>query len=580
MSRGPRRTGSTRGSAKSAVVAPPPTRDDARVAAVYDRLRPELVETMRFEALGLEAHRQLGPDVSSAQAAAAADVLFAVVATAAEDLRERSPEAAAELLTAYVRDVLPLVRSAGLPARDVRQLASSLNVMRHLSPAVLPELDPAGAPPAPPAPKRSRSRPSAPAEPAPLEEAETEFVPLIETDEPEAEPGPSTHRFETTEPLKREISDDPEIEDEEEADDTPATVVDPSDIVRRCLSARRNGRKVILIVGLATTGKSFLARRLKTILQRDYTCTAFEGFVSEDARVVGRTKDVLLYQFHYGTKGSPRDFDLYDIPGDWFRPLMQKGFVGGSDDFFRRVYTIFAFADAILFVAPAFHVLQPKLYVEHGDDDPRSERELRRERKEDMDRFIDSLEPMTIAISLLRKEVARRLRSPGRRGAATDEARAQAAAEAVETVGALSFSQIMERRSEAGRLPIPGALLLSRADELLRRVPPSQLNTFDRDPALTMLEYGLGGRYFAHLSRRFAAFTADFLTAQRNDTFTRVFHEERESAGVGSLLRDWLLPAIDHCRRPWLLRALETPTIAMAVRRLFDPAYARAWRRN
>jgi chemotaxis methyl-accepting protein methylase len=64
------------------------------------------------------------------------------------------------------------------------------------------------------------------------------------------------------------------------------------------------------------------------------------------------------------------------------------------------------------------------------------------------------------------------------------------------------------------------------------------IDVFDRDPAQMMLALGLGREYFSHLSSRFSAFTADFLTAQENPTFTRTFRAARPSAGVTSFFRD------------------------------------------
>jgi hypothetical protein len=295
--------------------------------------------------------------------------------------------------------------------------------------------------------------------------------------------------------------------------------------------------------------------------------------------------DVLLYSFtRHDRMSAAENFDLYDIPGDWFSKLLAAGFQNTDDNpFFSLIYTIFAFADAVVFLAPAYHVLMPEAFVRDGDDDPDLMPQQRRERREQMDRFIDSLDPMTIAAALLRQEMKRRMPRGVVWGEARRRARAAAARAAVEKVGAMSVREILDQRRTAGRLDIPGALLLSRTDEFARRLPRGQaemIDVFDRDPAKMMLTLGLGREYFSHLSSRFAAFTADFLTAQENLTFTRTFRATRPSAGVTSFFRDWLLPAIADCRRPTWLRPLESPGLALWMRRNLDPAFAREWKRD
>lgn len=574
------------------------TTDDLndRAGAFYESIRQTLVLDGDRQVFARLAQSDLleqgGLDHQAAQDRS--DILFAAARLGADELVARDRQAAADIFTDYIHQVVPVLAMRGLGAPDVRRELRRLRLVSLMSPETLAELDSSAAALAGPPPPTTRPR-----EPRPSPVAETPAVgdrgdvallgsatpaePAAAT-APPAEPQPVQDRVKPPEILEDTRRDDPE-EEEPEADDTTAAVKSIEEIIDHCLTAERQGRKIILVIGLATTGKSFLVRRLKHSLRRDYSVAESRALPRRGAHGVGRTMDVLLYSFtRHDRTSAAENFDLYDIPGDWFSKLLAAGFQNTDDNpFFSLIYTIFAFADAVVFLAPAYHVLMPEAFVRNGDDDPDLMPQQRRERREQMDRFIDSLEPMTIAAALLRREMKRQMPRRPLWGGGGRKQRADAARAAVEKVGAMSVREILDQRRTAGRLDIPGALLLSRTDEFARRLPLAQadmIDTFDRDPAKMMLTLGLGREYFSHLSSRFAAFTADFLTAQENPTFTRTFRAGRPSAGVTSFFRDWLLPAISDCRRPAWLRALESPGLALWMRRVGDPSFSREWNRE
>lgn len=566
-----------------------------RAGALYENIRQALVMDGDRGLLGRIAEADLleagGLDQQAAQVRS--DVIFGAARLGADELVARDRQSAANIFTDYVTQVLPVLRARGLTAPDVRRELRRMRLVSLMSPEVLAELDDAAPASDEPKPERpSKARPASPTQ-LPISGDRRDVALVGEIVPVQVEPAEAP-RFEAP-PAEDDTGEEAEAaddipvqdpeEEEPEADDTTAAVKSIEEIIDHCLAAERHGRKVILVIGLATTGKSFLVRRLKHSLRRDYSVAESRALPRRGAHGVGRTMDVLLYSFtRHDRTSAAENFDLYDIPGDWFSKLLASGFQNTDENpFFSLIYTILTFADAIVFLAPAYHVLMPEAFVEMGDDDPDLMPQQRRERREQMDRFIDSLDPMTIAAALLRQEMRRRMPRRPLWGEARQKARAEAARAAVQAVGAMSVRQILDQRRTAGRLEIPGALLLSRTDEFARRLPKGQANmidVFDRDPAQMMLALGLGREYFSHLSSRFSAFTADFLTAQENPTFTRTFRAARPSAGVTSFFRDWLLPAISDCRRPIWLRPLESPGLALWVRRVMDPLFARAWNRE
>ncbi|MBN8553062.1 MAG: hypothetical protein J0L52_09240 [Caulobacterales bacterium] len=558
--------------------------------AFYESVRQALVEDRDPRFLGQLARENLtgSPTGPRDEDQAWADRLFDATRLGAEELLSQDRQAAADLFTDYIAEVVPLLRARGLDVPDVRAELRRQRLVSRMAVETLSALVTDDDAPADARAQRAPSMPPAQVQPEPPEpDPVVEFaedVAMVGIAAADAEPAPADEAPpEPVEAQDPEVPDDHEAE-EPEADDEPAAVKSIDEIIEQCLSAEQQRRRVVLLVGLATTGKSFLVRRLKYSTRRDYTVAESKALAPQGAQGVSRTKDVLLYTFsrNPGTS-SAEDFDLYDIPGDWFGKLLKDGFRNPDENrFFSLVYTIFAFADAIVFLAPAYHVLMPEAFVKDGDDDPDLKSHDRRERRDQMDMFIHSLDPMTIAVALLRKEVEKRMPRRPLLGDARKRARREAARAAVDMVGALNLREIMDQRRSAGRLGIPGALLLSRADEFARRLPRDHVDmfdTFDEDPARMMLSLGVGKEYFSHLSSRFAAFTTDFLTAQENRTFTRTFRNERPSAGVTSFFRGWLLPAISSCRRPVWARFLESPRVALWLRRHLDPSFAREWNR-
>lgn len=569
------------------------------VATFYEGIRHGLIEEADVELVSrLAASDLTGADYEDPAAAQSrADLLFAALVMGADEVRQRDRQVAANLFADYVERVYPILRARGLALPAMRRELMRQRLVSYLPPETLADLDEAGTARDPATPMRGGREPQRPV----AATARTPDEPA--QDESAPEPGgkvdliggpPDDAAAQARDPSGGDDSDaapadqpgpaprpaEPETEHEPApADDSGAALKTVDEVIEECVRAEHLNRRIILVIGLPTTGKSFLVKRLKRSLRRDYTFTDYRALSASGAQGVERTQDVLLSNFtRTGRWSAKENFDLYDIPGDWFSRLLDEGFNNPENNpFFSLIYTILAFADAIVFLAPAYHVLMPEHFVKNGDDDPDSRPEARRGRQQQMEQFVNSLEPMSIAATLLRRELRQRMPKRPLFGQARQRARAAAVGAAVEKIGTMPLRDILQEGRNAGRLDIPGALLLSRADEFSRRLPAEMRGQFDRDPAQMMLSLGLGREYFAHLSSRFPAFTVDFLTAQENTAFTRTFWPKRPHAGVKSFFVDWLLPAITDCRKPGFTRWLDSPGVALRMRRRLDPAFADAW---
>lgn len=573
------------------------------VATFYEGIRHGLIEEADVELVSrLAASDLTGADYEDPAAAQSrADLLFAALVMGADEVRQRDRQVAANLFADYVERVYPILRARGLALPAMRRELMRQRLVSYLPPETLADLDEAGTAKDPATPMRGGREPQRPV----AATARTPDEPA--QDESAPEPGgkvdliggpPDDAAAQARDPSGGDDSDaapadqpgpaprPAEAEAEREqppADDEGAAVKSVEELIEECVRAEHLNRRIILIIGLPTTGKSFLVQRLKRSLRRDYTFADYRTLSASGAQGVGRTQDVLLTQFtRIGRWSAKENFDLYDMPGDWFSRLLANDGLNNPDEnpFFSLIYTILTFADAIVFLAPAYHVLRPGDFVAHGDDDPDLKLTDREARKEQMDIFVDSLEPITIATLLLRRELRRQMPKRPLFGRARQDARRTAASAAVNKIGSMKFRDIRNEVRTAARLDIPGALLLSRADELARKLKPDERDQFDRDPAQVMLSLGQGREYFSHLSSRFPAFSVDFLTAQENKTFTRTFRPERPHAGVKSFFVDWLLPAITDCRKPGFTRWLDSPGVALWMRRWLDPTFAGAWDRD
>jgi hypothetical protein len=565
-----------------------------QIDSAFDSLRNDLVVAHRFEGLAQLARAKLWGDPARSDDPAAepgdelvwSQILFGVTSMAVRELSQVDRAAAVEAVKAYVTDVLPRAWAAGAPTPDLKALAIENGLIRDLR----EELDLIEAGPPEYAAGARAEQTVAVAPPA------ASVPPEPSAAEPASTPAPAgkVRLFET--PPAPETPEAPPVVaalvDALMADEAPASKPQPArsaapllddakatveyeEILQQCLAARKNRRKVVLVAGLPATGKSFLMQRLEHVLGRTHSRTTLKGLPEPGMRSVDRTKTVLLYKFsRIGKETSPQNFDIYDMPGDWFSKLVRDGFVASTGEAakVRLVYAIAAFADAMIFITPALHTLKPKTFLAEGDDDTSLTQDLRQLRLNDMEQFVSSLGPMTKVFSLLRTKTAQALRAPRPRGEDSLDARRAAVNAAIDQVLPMTFAEIDEVK--VGRMNMPAMLLLSRADELERRLSANR-DWYDQDPTRQVL---LRAReHLDHLANRFDAFTVDFLTAQVNETHTTVFDKERPSAGVGGLVKDWLLPAIAACRAPAPIRALRTPSLAYFIRRHLDPGFAEAW---
>jgi hypothetical protein len=340
--------------------------------------------------------------------------------------------------------------------------------------------------------------------------------------------------------------------------------VDFEQIRDKCRFAKGHRRKIIAIVGLAATGKSYLLHRLADVLKTEYGMTAHGGLVISKKKAIGRTKDVLLYHFNkIDESARPSEFDVYDVPGDQFARMVGQGWVlSGSDwEQLKLFYAVFAYADALIFVAPAMQVLMREEYIEHGDSIA-ADKDDRKIRADDIEAFVASLDPMTRMIVRLRDLLPQ-----------------VGLEDAVNQVVKLSFPQLMEVVPATRRLPMPALLLLSRAYEIEPLLSARDREWYDADPAANLCRYNPA--HFEHLAHRFEAFSVDFLTAElKREGGADEFDPSNPHYGADGVIQDWLLPAIDFCALPRWRRWLQRPVAAVRLRRLLDTEFGRIGKRK
>jgi hypothetical protein len=534
--------------------------------------------------------------------------LFELLRACVLELAPVDQAAAAQAIDAYAADVMERPDFVVRPGEDVAELAAEMGVMRWLEPetvdsfrrfgeamaaAPAPVVAEAAPTPATPEPApTAEAKPAAPADPFAAHARVEQAAPRDYTPEPpkaaqpEPKPEAASQIGAQTEAKAKESAPEPAATVQapraaatEDAVDDQMAAVGYEEIRRACLAARSRKRKVIIVVGLATTGKSFFVRRLFHSLRRRYTYSTLKGLPDTGDLTIDRTKEVLLYSFERIAKPrSPENFDIYDIPGDQFVKLVRRGFVVGGDDreTVKLIYAILAFADAIVFIAPALQVLKRDLFVSEGDDLALNPGE-RLERMKDIERFIQSLNPMTRVMALLREQMhARFSGNPFAKDRPKGEAgRAAAADQVIDDVLAMNFETLQRRLPKSPRLNMPAVLLLSRADELRARLERHR-DSFDYDPTYQLLFRGR--EHLDNLAGRFDSFSADFLTAEDGHRPGEAFRARSDSYGAYGIMERWILPAIGACSRWRWMRWLEAPSIALAVRRRLDPRFDAAWK--
>lgn len=583
-------------------------------AELFKEHRDELVVERQFGLFATLARDHLKDDSPAAPTAPKpgvetfwAEVLYQLLLLTATDLGGKSKVAAALALDAYIVRVVPRLTAVGQPTQPVLELATSLGVLSFLSKLNLRTLlESAQA-----ADETAKSRPPVAPEPvidlpgpANAPGAATGAESAADA-QPESSGGAQTTEQQTQQALAilhpmadagPDAGERYDPEDATEADraategrtgapsDDQIAAVDYDAILRTCVAAQALNRRVVVVVGLATTGKSFFVGRLKRALAKGFTWSALKGVAGTGRQAIPRTKDVLLYRFTRIAKPrSSNNFDVYDVPGDLFIKLVRNGFVVAGDDrdTVRLLYGIFTFADAIIFIAPSLQVLMRDTFLRSGDD-LGLKREEREERARDIQTFIQSLDPLTRVITLLKQQYRIDYKATGSRmvkpRAFKAQARTAAGNSAVSAIMELDFEQIQNRSMRSGRLPIPALLLLSRADELRARLPEPARAGFDYDPTYQLL--ARGREHLDNLAARFDAFSVDFLTAEAGHQQGNDFEPDNPSFGAAELIENWLLPAIKASRRFGLTRRLQGPDVALWLRRRLDPDFQEAWRRD
>ncbi len=365
-------------------------------------------------------------------------------------------------------------------------------------------------------------------------------------------------------PLVKEAE---QAKDEEHADYT-AEIKTYDDIRNACWAARRAKQNIIVVLGLATSGKSFFIRRFGRTLENTHIVRPWRGLPPSRSAEIDRTREILLYRFEpLKNSDGPACVQVFDVPGDDFAPLVRGGFDTSNDDGkLKLISVILALADIVIFVAPALQVLDQDLYQREGDDLKLTPPERAR-RVAELESFIDSLPYMRDAVGPLRRAAPRR--RPKGRSPADEERLLDEAVEAM-----LKTPAVARKPSPAFRMP--ALLLLSRADELYRVLASGSedVSGFDEDPAWQVVQRHK--RYFVHLAERFDSFAADFITAEVGRKPTKVTDSGVEYGGVSGLVKGWINPAIRDARRPAWLNRLRSPSVAMRVRVALDPQFAKA----
>lgn len=369
---------------------------------------------------------------------------------------------------------------------------------------------------------------------------------------------------------------------------------------KHLVQARKKGRITAIVAGLATSGKTFFIRRLFKELQGEHTAQGLSGALDFSGSTTDRTKGVIYYGLS-STGGMP-SIDLYDVPGEQFKELALAHASEPSEEI-KTMCAVFGAADICILIEPALEVLAQECYLAEGDSyNKRTADDFRKQLKEDakfrdlakpafeqevqqrvnafrlghielVKAFANNLDSLRIRIVHLRNLAAKAL----------EEGKPEALKAAVEKNLATAYS---EQRTERHRpLPIPGLLLLSKADEYVARAVVPGDEDFDRDPALTLSH--VDPDRMRVYSRAFRIFGVDFITsepaedplAEDSDAYDiRTFVGRPGAAGFDRIIQDWIAPSAKAARRKiGPAHNLSSPWMAYFWRRLLDPEFKAAW---
>ncbi len=541
-----------------------------------------------------------------------------------------SREFAARAIDAYVADVWPVRRAAGLDAGGAARLAADAGVRNIVQPGTNFALRSSERPSAS-APGRIAMRAPSAAAPAatttatnttsnegpgngqPLQASDRKIrrggqaaTPDLETDStaappqssgeepapPPTPPPPTPPPTPTPTPPRRKAND-------QQFGHRPITYDQVCEVL---INKRDRGRFRAVVLGLATAGKTFFVQRLARSLGGNYTLLDYWGAAPVGGSKTDRTQGVVYYELRSNHKAWP-SIDLFDVPGEAFRGLASGNrpddIGGGVSPELPSLYAVMAATDLAIFIEPAFEVLAPDQYRNYGDD-------FEPHRRED---FVQAIRSTTPAISdedlavqveeaLVRFRInhlnlaehfhnnfeVMRARTAHLRDLVTDVVARkdlEGFKSHIADFIALDFAMLDPRHRA---LSIPGLYLLSKADEFEKRAGGNN-PAFDRDPALTLAQFARDR--FKVYSRGFELFGVDFITSEPRadeDATVREFVGEEGSAGFEGLITHWIRPAV-RLTRPakwwevWKIgkRWARSPERALAIRRWVDPLFRRWW---
>jgi len=558
-----------------------------------------------FAAFGEIAAKEI---VGNGAAAAASDleaVLQMVVKGLVANPSSAGQESAARALDAYIADVWPIRRDAGLDMGGAAKLVADIGVRRIVQPETNFALRNAeraadGAPSVAvtfaAAPRSSAPAATQAEQKEEADEKATEAKQAAET-AASAKPAPT--------PAPAAVKAKPKAK-RANAQQFGNRPVSHDELCNILIKRRDKGRIRAVILGLATAGKTFFVQRLARNLGGNYSLLDYWENSPLGGSVTGRTQGIIYYELRSNHPAYP-SIDLFDVPGEAFRGLAtgrsaeEEGGEGGSP-VLPSLYAVLAATDVVIFIEPAFEVLAPDQYRRDGDDavpydredfrkqirdreptisqaelDERVEEQLFQMRDEHMnlsENFHNNFEVVRARTARLRASL-RPLMDQGKMG------EFKAAIDSFAKLDANSPS------TQHHPLPIPGLYLLSKADEYFKRAAGGDVD-FDRDPSLTLAEYARDR--FKVYSRGFELFGVDFITSQPRtdeDAPMRIFSDEEGSAGFQDLITHWIRPAVRLTRPPHRLafwkyghRWARAPETALKARLLLDRSFRQSWRRK
>lgn len=611
---------------------------------LFETHRNALLVENNFETFAKIAEGNVRPEINPGRAEELELLLESTIESLMASGWAENRDIIRDAIAYYVADIGPLRAAAGLDSGIAASLAEKAEVMSILSPDVIDEFDrarqrdsrpspsypsfssvgsgigsehegPEDGPAADETSQERAARLQREAEEKRLDKANDDPEPVDDEDEVDPVEGQNDAQADDenepdlVEARTGEIAENSELgaattkksqpkqRPKQSAREFLENTVNFEQICERIFNVRREGHYIVIVLGLETAGKTFFVRRLGHTIE-EYVTRNIHGQSANFGRKTDRTRGIVYYDLSSSNLAKYPHIDLFDLPGEWFRDL--AGAIENSslnDDQRAGLCAILSAADMCVIVEPAMHVLAPALYQDEGDF--AAELEILDYMKEG--KSLGVADPQAYAKEKARQEridqteliaefhtnldtVRRRiLNLRARLETAIAGEDLQAMRETIQAYLGQGFTSLEEIN---GPLPIPGLLLLSRADDYGHRAAQGD-PMFDADPVKVLIEHARP-KYKVY-SRSFTLFGVDFITANKpSETIdtsdpeaARAYNRYAENAGVANILEDWMIPAMQTARAlgPRRLR-LRGPQAALMLRGLIEPSFRKSWKRS